>query len=204
MKRNRNRTRDRYEPDPVARDGESIAVPIELCDHRPGYAAPSWKQIADRAAARQLMIDRARTGWLMDKRRPRDDDEDDDDDDDDANDRARARRGAADARSAYLEMCDRLESSWRSPPPAASFPMGLRGRDAAERTLSTPSAPSAPRRPVPGSTADPFDPQKKRDMVYESYAASLSEQWKTGPGGMADPLRAAAIERTREQVHGGR
>jgi hypothetical protein len=97
---------------------------VDLSLHQPGF------RLADQASrdklrlARQEMIDRARSGWLTDKRRPPDDDPDDPDDPDeddlDREDRRSAdsrsladiRAGAIKAREAWVRS---LSDAWRTP-----------------------------------------------------------------------------------------
>jgi hypothetical protein len=89
----------RYIDDYVVEDGGEVRVPAYLADgwrgdlvrsfgatdtldaHRPGFRLPTKFARDVVRTARQEMIDRARSGWLMDKRRPPDDDDDDDDED---------------------------------------------------------------------------------------------------------------------------
>jgi hypothetical protein len=83
--------------DYVVEDGEEITASIFALDgfkrdmvrhfgaidtldaHKPGFRLPSRFARDIVRTARNEMIDRARSGWLMDKRRPPDDDDDDDD-----------------------------------------------------------------------------------------------------------------------------
>jgi hypothetical protein len=69
--------------DEVVRDGESVRVPMFLCDgmdgRRSGYLQYTDAQNEMRRSARQGMIDRAQNAWRMDARRkklpPDDEDE---------------------------------------------------------------------------------------------------------------------------------
>ena len=138
------------------------------------------------------MIDRATSAYRTDARRRPDPDQDDEDEERDR--RSDDGRTLADIRAPSIKARDamirRLTGAWRTP----SYPPRVK-RDAAEPTLPAPRAAPAPRRPVPDD-----DPQVIRERAYADYAASISEAWKTGPGGRADPARAAAIEREREVV----
>jgi hypothetical protein len=238
----RHKHRDGYYPEHIAQDGEEIHHPLYLADgyrrdlvqsfgavpdlslHQAGY------RVADQATrdkvrlARQEMIDRATSGWLMDKRRPPDDDDgDDDDDDDDDEDNLRrenqdARDPRAGARAAYDAMCARIQNAWRTPPMGPHCDHMRRparvpfGRDAAEPDNG--SSAETMRRHLRGS--DPEDAAEIKERAYQDYVASISQAWKNPSGGIAPQKalvgpgptshieRAGEIERLGEQTRGGR
>jgi hypothetical protein len=188
----------RYHFEEPVEDGGEVRVPMLLCDtagHRPGHwVSPlsdaevrdldRLRRLRERAAvvdAREEMIARARSAW-RDGRRKVDPDEDDEEDDDEANLRHEspsvdARAAAVRARDAYVASLGR---AWQMPTSTKNLidvPAVVTGPGAAA-TRPSPRAGKAPKRPVP----PPQDPQARRDLAYSSYAASLSEAWKTPPG----------------------
>src|SRR6516164_8649099 len=108
--KNKHKHRDgRWHDDFVVGDGDEVWVPLHLADgyrgdlvrsfsadaavldaHRPGFRVADQASRDVVADARRGMIDQARSGWRMDKRRPPDDPDDDDEDEDDVEDSVRA------------------------------------------------------------------------------------------------------------------
>jgi hypothetical protein len=211
---------DRVMPDDVVRDGESLRTPMVLMDadgmagHRPGYAALTDEQVAQRRAARQRMIDRATSAWRgpqdAKKRRPPDEDADDDE----ADDRGRSRDARDAARVARQRMIDRATNAWRTP-----------ARDVAMPSLHTPPTPEQMMTRHVYGAEDPDDPVAKKQAAYEAYKNKLSNAWKSpahearrpdyiigaGPTSMVvqqqgktDPRRADQVEKQAEQWRGGK
>jgi hypothetical protein len=212
--RNKYKSRDGvWHEDFVVDEGREVRVPLWAADsfradlvrsfgatdaldvHRPGFRVAGSTTRDSVSSARQEMIDRARSGWRMDKRRPPDDDDDDDEDDLDREvgaDRARAIR-------ARRGMIDRAANAWRDavPQPALVGPgprafveqVGRTGGGSENTgpgpgsTLSSPTAGPAPERP------DPNDDQAKRDAAWKSYKDQLSSAWRgMGPAAAGPSL----------------
>jgi hypothetical protein len=156
-----------FEDDYVVDDKQSVAVPAMLCDsagHRPGYWTRPLtdKQVSERLAAFDA------------KRKSRDDDPDEDDPDDDPDEIASLediRRPAIEARNRYVAG---LQDAWSQLAPVLSN--------------------ATPQRLTPGKQTDatkPDDPQSKRDAAYQEYSSSISNAWKSIPGGY--PPRGALV-----------
>jgi hypothetical protein len=215
--KNKHKHRDGHYPEHIAQDGEEIHHPLWLADgyrrdlvqsfgavdaadlslHQAGY------RVADQATrdrvrvARQEMIDRATSGWLMDKRRPPDDDDDDDEDEDDlrredrrsADGRSLAdiRAGAIKARESWVRS---LSDAWRTPAATlAAYPeTRIHGRprpDAGYPPRDAAGPPSAG--PGPAATLSaggvPDDPQKRRDEAWNRWKDEQQNAWRSvGPG----------------------
>jgi hypothetical protein len=195
MKKHKHKRDGRYIDDYVVEDGGVVRVPAYLADgwrgnmvrsfdatamldaHKPGFRLPSNFARDVVRTAREEMIDRARSGWRMDKRRPPPD-EPDEDEDDDVQD---ARRFAS--REAWVAS---LSDQWRVPassPPNRTTDLRRPNADASAAgpgpasAFPSPMAGSAPERPVPD------DPQAKRDQAWQEYSAAISNAWRhPGPG----------------------
>jgi hypothetical protein len=229
--------RDRYIDPDICEDGETTRRHMLMMDGgRPGYARPSDDQVTTRRHARDAMIEASRDAWKTDarKKRPPDPEPDDPDDPDDPEIEhawepefdARAARKAA-----YDGYVSRLTDAWKAP--ARDFAQPDQGTTPAElallrkRPLPHDDPAGAMRSHLsagPGPAFAEPDAQKRRDLAWQGYAASLSEAWKhprgarsspptilgAGPAekvverGRTDPDAAEGIEGLRERVHGGR
>jgi hypothetical protein len=187
-----NRDAYAFADDYEVEDGQSVRVPVMVCDsRRPGYV--NWKQIHERRLATEARL-------LADaKRKPRDDDPDNNNGDDpdeiaSLEDKSLMdiRRPSIEARDAYVAS---LSSAWRNATPRQLT--NSKQTDAAEPDNS--SSAEVMRRHLHGD--DPKDVQAKRDAAYAEYSASISNAWKSVPA--QNTLRAASgIERLREQTAG--
>jgi hypothetical protein len=176
---------------------------VDLSLHQPGF------RVADQATrdkvrlAREEMVDRATSGWRLDKRRPPDDDPDDPDEDDLDRERDRrskssdarqggtyldrVRRPAIEAREAWVRS---LSDAWRTPAAtlAAPSPNRAYGLPAANaKPFTRDAAGPALAGPGPAATLSgggvPDDPQKRRDAAWNSYKDDLQNAWRSvGPG----------------------
>jgi len=207
--------------DDVLADGESIRVPVYLCDtvqltdDGPRFLRMANEGTRDaRAAARDEMIWRAEDAWKVDVRRkakPPDDDDDGDDGEDtmDANiqqafdvaDHRPGFRYATDAarvavRDARDEMIRRATTAWRTPQQPQRT---TRSRDAAEPDLGARPEELAMRRHLRGTEEDDAA-AALREKSYAAYKDRLSNAWR----GRTDPRAATAIERQGEAWRGGR
>ena len=190
--------------DEVVEDGDTVHVPLMLCDsmagRRPGYAQLTDEQVVQRQAPRDRYIRGLNSAWRMDSRKPPDpDDDDEDDDDDDNNDNGRGgarprRRNSEDAQVAarkaatrsYHQMVRRLEDAWRRPVGSV--------RDNGEPDMSS----SAETMRHHLRTEPDENAQARRDAVWAQYPDQLGNAWKTNPSA------ATAIERQGERWRGGR
>jgi hypothetical protein len=184
MKRNKYKSRDgRWIDDVIIPDGGEVRVPLSLADgyrrdlvnslaptdtldaHKPGFRLPSPLARDVVRTAREEMLDRARSGWIADKRRPPDDD-------------------VGDSRARWVRS---LQDAWRDVAPQATLlgagPSGFVEVGARPRrpgitgpgpsaTLANPTAGPAPERP------DPNDDQAKRDAAWSRYKDQLSNAWR--------------------------
>jgi hypothetical protein len=213
----------RYLDDYVVDDGEEVRVPIFALD---GFRADLVRKFGgtldasdlDRLArisargkaveARDAMIRAAEEAWrgpgsrpgrlhavTADARRkpPPDDEPDEDDDDDDTTD---VRAPSIRARDRYVAS---LADAWRTRPNCAPAQNGRDGAPAPD--LRRPVI-RAPERLAPDDAAQP-DNSTLAEERYRERCADLESAWRNPPG-KRDPGRQAAIERTRELVHGGR
>jgi hypothetical protein len=215
------------EIDRVARDGESISIPVLMCDslagyrrgyvspaqltgHQPGFVALSDAQIAERRRARDAWVRNLSDAWRGDARRkkpPDDDDENGGDDDDETNNEDRRSRSASDARAAatrsYDAMVRRLSNAWRGP-----------GRDAAQPDLGS-TAEELMRRGTEGRT-DPNAAteieqrleieraQRRRDLSSAWQQSNPTRSWERDPvgnPGASVAAQAEGLERDRQQIH---
>jgi hypothetical protein len=206
--KNKHKPRDGYYPEHIAQDGEEIHHPLYLADgyrrdlvqsfgavpdlslHQSGY------RVADQATrdkvrvARQEMIDRARSGWRMDKRRPPDDDDDDDDDEDDLRREGTDSRSLADIRAPAIKAREAwvrsLSDAWRSP--VATLPAypetrihGLPKPGARPFARDVTAAGPGKAATLPPSEAD--DPQERRDAAWNRWKDEQQNAWRSvGPG----------------------
>jgi hypothetical protein len=231
MKRRRDIDDDDAIFGPVAHDGETVRVPMQIMDgdrvhltdtvryenHKPHFLrstdAGALDALARARDARQAMIDRNANAWkggasgLPSSSKP----------DFSAAD---ARAGA---RAAYNEMVQRLGDAWRTPVRGDLVGPLNQSRDAAQPDMGTPPEELMRRH----TRTDPDDnAQRRRDQAWNDYESSLSNAWRSptpgtiraepamrgvGPNSLAyeqpstgrtDPTRATGVERQREAFLG--